>query len=114
MEKLIYRREKDDYNPQINIKKLQENSHRHLPELESLVSPKQRRRIIKKVFHNNEIDFQIFFRKLSSLASWREAFQLVEEELHRRRISSSSAGGTLLINIVYRHYFPHDQEVKIE
>jgi hypothetical protein len=114
MEKLIYRREKDDYNPQINIKKLEENNSLHLPDLESMISSKQRRRIIKKVFHNNEIDFQIFFRKLSSLTSWREAFQLVEEELHRRRISSSSGEGSLVINIVYRHYFPHDQEVKIE
>jgi len=114
MEKLIYRREKDDYNPQINIKKLEENSPHHLPDLESLVNPKQQRRIIKKVFHNNEIDFQIFFRKLRSLASWKAAFQLVEEELRQRRISSTSGGATLLINIIYRHYFPHDLEVKIE
>ena len=113
MEKIIPRREESDFNPVINLHELGQVYPRDLPPIESLINQKQRKRIIKKIFKHSADDFQGFLRRLDPVNNWREAYIMIESELMGKKVPLHLDEVLLLTSIVYRRYYPNDEEVEI-
>lgn len=113
MNKLIHRREEQSYDPHpINTKT--NKSTKALPPIQSLLKPKQQKRIVDKIFNKNTSEFEAFLNQLNSVSGWKEAFIKLDDEFSKRKIHSNGDEAVLLANIIYRHFYPYDDEVTIE
>lgn len=114
MDKLVHRQVEDDYNPVIRLNPGETGKTLVLLPLKMLITEKQQKKIVKKIFNRDRAAFEAFVALLEPLPSWKEAFPAIEAELARRGLTPYKAEAVLLTSIVYRRYYPYDWEVKVD
>lgn len=82
-----------------------------LPPLKSLITAKQRREIIKKLFEGNEAEFESLINELESVTEWRAALERTEKALNKREIYLHDPEAILLTDILYSRYFPENEPI---
>ena len=113
MEKLIPRREESNFNPVIKVNELGVKSPRELPPVQALLNAKHHKKIVKRIFRGNPVEFLEFLKSVDPVSNWKEAFLKAESELQKRNIRPEIEEATLLMNIIYRRYYPADDEIEI-
>lgn len=114
MDKLVHRRAEEDYNPVIRLNPGATSQTLVLLPLKMLITEKQQKKILKKIFNRDRPAYDAFIASLESLRSWKEAFQAIETELTRRGFTPYKTEAVLLTSIVYRRYYPYDWEVRVD
>lgn len=66
---------------------------------------------IKKLFDKNDEAFWNLINILERTKTWREALRLIETELGERHVDVYCQQAILFTNLIYRRYFPEDEEV---
>ncbi len=87
---------------------------RAMVSIESLISPRHSRIIIRKVFDNNMADYTAFVRNLNAQPDWASAFNKLDAEFTRRHVLPTCDAAILFSNIVYLRYFTGDDELAVE
>jgi hypothetical protein len=75
------------------------------PPLRSLISNKERKTLIKKLFNNDRGAYHAFIDRLESIDRWKEAKAAIDEELMRRQIQPFCREAMRLGDIVFSRYF---------
>lgn len=110
MVELLHRHNFNSYNKKIKINNKVDKPGRQLSSLKSLIQPRQKKEIIKKIFGNNEKEYQNLIDELEPIKNWTEALKRVERELNKRNIYLHEPDAILFTNILYFRYFPEDDE----
>ena len=113
MVELRSRRVDGGYNKIIDLNKKSNPPQQKLLPLKSLIDPHRRKELIKKLFKNNESEFEELVHELEPIQEWQEALQKVEQELKHRNIHLQERKAVLFTNILYHRYFPEDDQIKI-
>ena len=69
---------------------------------------KNRKMFIETIFNNDAEAFDQFLGKLERKNNWAESFKFVREELLRRKINAFKYEAILLIDLLYRFYYPEE------
>jgi hypothetical protein len=80
----------------------------HLEDLSRIVSPKQRKRFIKKIFNKKEGQYQEFINLMNSTPTWKHASNLIDNFFYQQKINPYSKEALELSDMVYNRYFPKD------
>lgn len=110
MVELLHRHNYHGYNKKIKINNKVEKLEKQLSSLKSLIQPKQKKEIIKKIFGNSEQEYQNLIDELEPVKNWTEALKRVERALNKRNISLHEADAIFFTNILYFRYFPEEDE----
>ena len=75
------------------------------PSLRSLISHKERKIFIKKLFEKDKGDYHEFIDKLEETDKWKEAKLIIDEELNQRQLSPFCREAVRLGDLVFSRYF---------
>jgi len=87
------------------------SSEEPLEDLNSMVTGRTRRKIIKKLFKKNENEFLSFIERLNNLTTWKEASRSIDDEFYNRGINPYSKEAISFSDIIYVRFFPKDKYV---
>ncbi len=82
-----------------------------LEDLNHLITPKLRKKFIKKVFRKDEMRYQEFIDAINKLPTWRKASALIDEFFYQAGINPYSKEALELSDLIYNRYFPKDREM---
>jgi len=74
--------------------------------LNSLIDDRSKRLIQKKIFKKDDLAYHTFIRKLEEIDNWKEAKQVIDDELMMRSIQPFSKEALKLGDLVFNRYFP--------
>jgi len=86
-------------------------SDKPLADLNTMVTGRQRKKIIKKLFKKNENEFMSFVELVNGQSAWKEASVTIDNEFYERGINPYSKEAIMLSDIIYLHFFPKDSYV---
>jgi hypothetical protein len=92
----------------LNQQKRQRRSYAQLKELRSLFNRKNRKILIETLFQDDVKAFNQFLERLNQKTHWTESFSFVREELMRRKINVCQYESILLMDLLYRFYYPEE------
>lgn len=90
----------------LNREKRQRKSRARLKEIKYLFNRKNRKLFIEAIFQKDVKAFNQFLEKLNQKKGWAESFNFVREELIRRKINIYQSESVLLVDLLYRFYYP--------
>jgi ribosomal 30S subunit maturation factor RimM len=108
MVEILHRRTGSFYNETIKVKNLSDKSQKNLASLQSLITPNQKKKIVKKIFRNDEKAYDDFIQQLEAINNWQEAWQMIEAELNKRNIEAHEPNSVFFTDILYCRYFPEN------
>ena len=79
-----------------------------LEDLNTLITPKQRKKFIKKIFHKQEQQYQEFITLLNGTPSWKNASTLIDSFFYQQGVNPYSKEALEFSDLVYNRYFPKD------
>ncbi len=85
-----------------------------LMNLHDLISRKQRKKFIKKIFRKDETRYTQFVDYLNGLPTWKEASNTIDEMFLQTGINPYSKEALEFSDVVYNRYFPKDRLVNKE
>ena len=77
-----------------------------LAALSSLIDEKSKRLIQKKIFKKDDVAYVNFICRLEEIYNWKEAKQIIDDELMMRSIPPFSKEALTLGDLVFNRYFP--------
>lgn len=80
----------------------------HLEDINRLISPKQRKKFIKKIFNKKETQFQEFLSLMNNTPTWKHASNLIDSYFYQQGINPYSKEALEFSDLVYNRYFPKD------
>ncbi len=80
-----------------------------LEDLHSLITKKQRKKFIKKVFRKDEDRYNAFVDLLNRTADWKTASALIDDYFFEAGINPYSKEALEFSDLVYSRYFPKDR-----
>lgn len=80
----------------------------HLEDLGRIISPKQRKRFVKKIFSKKEKKYLEFISLMNSTPTWKHASNLIDNYFFQQGINPYSREALEFSDIVYNRYFPKD------
>jgi hypothetical protein len=80
----------------------------NLQDVNLLISAKQRKKFIKKIFNKNEEDYYKFIELVNQLPTWKHASTLMEMFYNRRGIDLYTKEAIELSNLIYLRYYSRD------
>jgi hypothetical protein len=83
----------------------------HLEDLSKIITPKQRKRFVKKIFNKKERQYQEFVNLMNSTPTWKHASNLIDNFFYQQGINPYSKEALELSDMVYNRYFPKDMAV---
>ena len=92
----------------LNREKRQRKSRTRLKEIKYLFNRKNRKLFIEVIFQKDVKAFNQFLEKLNQKKGWAESFNFVREELIRRKINIYQSETVLLVDLLYRFYYPEE------
>jgi hypothetical protein len=110
MVELPHRYEYYSYDKKIKSNKKVDKPEKQLSSLKSLIQSRQKKEIVKKIFGNNEKEFEKLIDELEPIKNWTDAFKRVERELNKRNIYLHEPDAILFTNILYFRYFPDEDQ----
>ncbi len=108
MVEILHRRTDSLYNKTIKVKNHTDKSQKLLVSLDSLITPNQKKKIVKKIFRNDEKVYDDFIQQLEAINNWQDAWQTVEAELNKRDICTHQSDAVFFTDILFCRYFPED------
>jgi len=75
------------------------------PSIFDFIDKKDWKVFVRKIFRKNEIDFKEFLYKVDSVNKWRDAKQIIDWELEKRRLDPYSKEAVRLGDIVFAKFF---------
>jgi len=85
-----------------------------LEDLHALITPKQRKKFIKKIFRKNEKQYEQVIGLLNQTPSWKKASIVIDEYFLQANINPYSKEALEFSDLVYNRYFPKDIGMKKE
>ncbi len=79
-----------------------------LEDLNTLISQKQRKKFIKKIFRKQERQFQEFIALLNGTPTWKNASILIDSFFYQQGVNPYSREALEFSDLVYNRYFPKD------
>jgi hypothetical protein len=92
------------------VHKTEEKTHRKLRNVESLISAREKERVVKKIFHKDEEDYKRIITLLNNMTNWTLAFRLIKWVFLERRVDPFSRDASKFTNLIYLRYFPEELE----
>ena len=86
-------------------------SDQPLADLNTMVSGRTRKKIIKKLFKKNENQFMSFINIVNNHSAWKEASVIIDNEFYERGINPYSKEAIMFSDIIYLRFFPKDHYV---
>jgi len=83
-----------------------------LADLYSLISKKQSKKFIKKIFNKNEKRYYKFIDFLNSIPTWKQASAAIDEMFYQSSVNPYSKEALEFSDIIYNRYFPKDKLLK--
>lgn len=80
----------------------------NLADLTSYISPKQRKKFVKKVFHKKEPQYQEIITALNKTPNWKQASNIIDEFFMKMNINPYSRDALEFSDLMYNRYFPKD------
>lgn len=114
MVELLHRRDLLNYRIKIQPNKNSINVIDRLPPLRPLFTQDRRQDLIKKLFHNQEAEFDKLINELESVQNWQQALKNIDQEFKKLHINLHDRNAALFTNILYVRYFPDDSQIKIK
>ncbi len=104
--KLLDRNSDPDYEIYGNGRKQDRQPGRKLVPIEKLMKNRDRKIILKKLFDNQNPEFEKLIEKLNKVQTWKETFRIVEEEFNTRGINQHQYESVLFTDILFRRFYP--------
>ena len=108
MVEILHRRTSSLFNKTLKVKNHTDRSLKNLASLKSLITPNQKKKIVKKLFKNDEKAYDDFIHQLEVINNWQDAWQMVEAELNKRDISMHQSDAVFFTDILFCRYFPEN------
>ena len=108
MVEILHRRTGSLYDKTIKVKNHSDKNQKNLASLNSLITPDQKKKIVKKLFNNDEKAYDDFIQRLEVTNNWQEAWQMVEAEVNKRDIETHEPDTVFFTDILYCRYFPEN------
>lgn len=86
-------------------------SDKPLEDVNKIITGRNRKKIVKKLFKRKENEFNSFADILNSQVNWKEASVIIDEEFYQRGINPYSKEAILFSDMVYTRFFPKDKYV---
>lgn len=112
MVELLHNRRDFSYNKTITLHRKEDRILKSLPSLKSIITPKQKKQIIKKIFNNDEKEFNNLIEELESVTNWADALTKIETEFSKRDIYLHGPHAVLFTDILYARYFSQDDQIQ--
>ncbi len=87
---------------------------KYLADLNTMISRKQQKKFIKKVFKKDERHYQKFIDYLNGVATWKQASAAIDDLLYQTGVNPYARDALELSDLVYNRYFPKDRLVSKE
>ena len=97
---------KDPQDIVIDRRKIESQPKGPLLSLQAIIDEKNKRLIQKKIFDKDELAYNNFIMRLEDIDNWKEAKQVIDEELLLRSIQPFSKEALALGDLVFNRYFP--------
>jgi hypothetical protein len=95
----------DEEEPVIYRSKLEQQPPGPFPSLTQLIDEKNRKLFVRKIFDRDVDGYTEFIQRLELVQTWKEAKQLLDQELNRRKISPYSKEVIRLSDLIFGRYF---------
>ncbi|MGH7495443.1 MAG: hypothetical protein ACREOO_24050 [bacterium] len=95
----------DEEEPVIYRSKLEQQPPGPFPALTQLIDEKNRKLFVRKIFERDPDAYAEFIQRLEVVQTWKEAKQLLDQELNRRRINPYSKEVIRLSDLIFGRYF---------
>ncbi|RMH61681.1 MAG: hypothetical protein D6677_11440 [Calditrichaeota bacterium] len=82
-----------------------------LEDLNTMITGRIRRKIIKKLFKKNEQDFVNFLNTLNAESTWKAASRIIDDVFYEKEINPYSKEAIALSDVIYLRFFPKDKYV---
>ena len=83
-----------------------------LQDLGKVISPKMRKKFVKKIFRKKDDKYQEFVGQLNQISQWRDASSLIDEYFMQEGVNPYSKEALELSDIIYNRYYPKDTSAK--
>ncbi|MEJ2536393.1 MAG: hypothetical protein P8048_04970 [Calditrichia bacterium] len=83
----------------------------HLDDINALISSKNRKKIIKKIFKKDERRYIKFISFLNEIPSWKKASAAIDEMFYQTGVNPYSSIAIEFSDMIYNRYFPKDKMV---
>jgi hypothetical protein len=80
------------------------------PDLAFLLTSRQRRKFVRKIFNGNEEDFEKFLALSSNIQTYKDASILLDFYLYKNEVDPSSKEAIDFRNVIYFAYFPNKRK----
>ncbi len=81
----------------------------HLEDLNQIITVKQRKKFIKKMFHKDEQQYRQFIDLLNNTPTWKQASVAIDEMFYQTGINPYSKIALEFSDTIYNRYFPKDR-----
>lgn len=81
---------------------------RNLQDLNHLITPKQRKKFVKKVFKKREDQYREFLGLLNGTPDWKNASNMIDNFFYQQGLNPYSQEALEFSDLVYNRYFPKD------
>lgn len=98
----------DDKNFLIDLNAIPSRAASHLQSCDQLISEKQRKLLVKKLYHGEASRLAHLFNVLEAAPDWRAANRILQEHFKTCGIDSNRKEARLLSDLIYQRYFPND------
>ena len=86
-------------------------SDQPMEDVNKIITGRNRKRVVKKLFKKKENEFSSFVDILNSQTNWKEASVIIDEEFYQRGINPYSKEAIMFSDMVYTRFFPKDKYV---
>ncbi len=95
----------DEEEPIIYRSKMEQQPPGPFPSLHKLIDEKNRKLFVRKVFDRDADAYAEFIQRLEPVPTWKEAKNVLDQELNRRKISPYSKDVIRMSDLIFGRYF---------
>ena len=80
-----------------------------LDDINAIISSKNRKKIVKKIFKKDERRYIKFITFLNEIPSWKKASAAIDEMFYQTGVNPYSSIAIEFSDMIYNRYFPKDK-----
>ena len=84
---------------------------KYLEDLNNIISQKNRKKFVKKIFKKDDNRYSKFIAYLNQLPNWKKATTAIEEMFYQTGINPYSSIAIEFSDLIYNRYFPKDKRI---
>ncbi|OGB63774.1 MAG: hypothetical protein A2Y94_00585 [Caldithrix sp. RBG_13_44_9] len=84
---------------------------KYLEDLNNIISQKNRKKFVKKIFKKDEHRYSKFIAYVNQLPNWKKATTAIEEMFYQTGINPYSSIAIEFSDLIYNRYFPKDKRI---